>query len=479
MNPFPAILNHFVGAPGTRSTEDLRRARLLAGFGLLGAVFGSVYALFYLLIAHNWGAGVIIVCSAAFATIPWLVRWGLSLALLGHLFGVILVAGFSGLCCVEGGLHGHAIAWLASIPLYALLLVGLRGATVWGTLCLASASLIAGCELAGIALPNLCPEEWRDVVSAAGYFGLTLFMLMLGIIFERGRSLAATSTQAALDQLSAANERLKQLNREKNEFLSIAVHDLKNPLTVVMGMSDLLGSGLVPPDKVAATSRKISDQAIRMRELISNLLDLNAIEEGRMTLARKSLDVAQLCTTSVEGFTELARRKNIALQLQNAAVEARAVGDGQAILQILDNLISNAVKYSSPGSNVQVQLIHEQDALLVEVRDHGPGISQADQAKLFRRFVRLSTKPTGGESSNGLGLFIVKRLAEGMGGTIECHSEVGVGTSFVLSLPKETSPAAAPATKVEPVRASRPARFDHEELPVDLTDPQGCSTVGA
>jgi two-component system sensor histidine kinase/response regulator len=113
----------------------------------------------------------------------------------------------------------------------------------------------------------------------------------------------------------------------------------------------------------------------------------------------------------------------------------RARGDRAAILQILDNLISNALKYSPPKTTVHVHTLPEREHVVVSVRDEGPGINEEDQKKLFQKFSRLSARPTGGESSTGLGLAIVKRLAEAMSGTVQCHSVPGSGATFSLRLP--------------------------------------------
>jgi signal transduction histidine kinase len=119
-----------------------------------------------------------------------------------------------------------------------------------------------------------------------------------------------------------------------------------------------------------------------------------------------------------------------------------AQADRAATLQILDNLVSNAIKYSPPNTTVHVHALPERSFILVNVRDEGPGISEADQKKMFRKFTRLSARPTGGESSTGLGLAIVKKLAEAMSGSIQCHSSLGSGSTFALRLPvwPEASP---------------------------------------
>jgi signal transduction histidine kinase len=139
-----------------------------------------------------------------------------------------------------------------------------------------------------------------------------------------------------------------------------------------------------------------------------------------------------------------AARKKIEVNLADTAgVFARA--DKGATMQILDNLLSNAIKYSPPGSVVNVRLGADATRAWVSVKDSGPGISEADQRKLFQKFTRLSAKPTAGESSNGLGLSIVKRLAEAMSGSVRCESVLGAGATFSLLLPVSSEAASSPA----------------------------------
>ncbi len=433
------VLKFFDGPHAGGDPEQFRRARLLTGFGILGAVFGTAYSAFYLSVGHYWGALVIILCSGCFALMPWLLRWGWGQPELAEAYSIILVIGFFALCWLEDGLHGHAIAWLASVPLCALLLIGLKGATRWGFICTGAAGVIAGLEFIGHSAPITYPAHLENLISTVGYLGLIVFMLLLGVIFERGREQAAKKMLAANEELSRANARLVQLNQEKNEFLSIAAHDLKNPLTVVRGMSDLLAMGILPPEKLKTTAEKISSQAVRMHDLIANLLDLNAIEEGRTNLRLEALDLGALTRQVGENFAGVAAQKQIRLNHVNGPTTAPAVGDRAATLQVLDNLVSNALKYSPKGGEVAVRVVPLADQVTVEVVDRGPGISAEDQAKLFQRFTKLTARPTAGESSNGLGLSIVKRLVEAMNGRISCRSELGQGTTFVFALPREVS----------------------------------------
>jgi hypothetical protein len=130
--------------------ESGRRARLVTRFGLLGALFGIAYASFYLFIRHTWGAGIILVCSSGFATTSFIMRWKKSIEPAAHFLCFTLTMGFTALCFVEGGLEGHAIAWLVSVPLCALLLIGQRLAARWAVIAFFAASVVAGLDLAGV-----------------------------------------------------------------------------------------------------------------------------------------------------------------------------------------------------------------------------------------------------------------------------------------------------------------------------------------
>ena len=161
--------------------ERTRRAKLVSRFGLLGALFGLVYATFYMMIGHKWGVLIILVCSSCFAIAPFLMHRTKSIELAGNLLSLTLTAGFTALCFVEGGVQGHAIAWLVSVPLCALLLLGQRAATRWAVIAFLAATVVVTLNLTGVRLPVMFDAKWNPIVSAAGYLGLIAFMFFLGI----------------------------------------------------------------------------------------------------------------------------------------------------------------------------------------------------------------------------------------------------------------------------------------------------------
>ena len=426
-----AFIARFVPDHCRLDPDRTRRARLIAHFGVQGAVFGAAYALFYFGIGHHHGALVIVVCSVVFAGVPFLLRRTGALGLTGHLLLGTMTAGFTQLTLIEGGIHSHAVAWLASVPLCALLILGVRPASVWAGLCFVIGTGIGIAALPGVELEPLYDPRWHTLIDAAGNLGITIFLFTPGLVFEVNRATAFDRMQASLDQLAASNEELAHLNNEKTEFLGIAAHDLRNPLSAVIGFADLLQMDSSPKTVQRATS--IAKAGRRMLELINDLLDANAIEEGRYASQVEPHALRVLTLTSIQHNQTISERKQIALQLVDGP-PCWAQADRKATLQIIDNLVSNALKYSPPGSQVTLTLRADEKWAGLAIRDQGPGISVEDQQKLFQKHTKLSARPTGGESSVGLGLSIVKRLAEAMSGNVTCRSTLGDGSTFIMRL---------------------------------------------
>jgi len=260
--------------------------------------------------------------------------------------------------------------------------------------------------------------------------------------FAEAELLARVHTHISLARLRAdleeRNRRLHNLNQLKNEFLGMAAHDIRNPLATIIATADLIAfsAGSKTPEELQKFANGISTAATRINTLITNLLDVNAIETGARRIQLQDVDLRAILQETVENNRINADKKDITIHLVDRCENSHATLDPNAVLQVLDNVLSNAVKYSPKGSIVTVT-IHESDARLrIEIADQGPGLSEADQAKMFQKFCRLSPKPTGGEPSNGLGLWIVKQLTESLGGSITCRSKLGEGSTFIIEWPR-------------------------------------------
>lgn len=239
-------------------------------------------------------------------------------------------------------------------------------------------------------------------------------------------------------ELISMNEQLISLNKEKNEFLGIAAHDLKSPLTAILGFAEEIATAFDEYSKAEiieyANIIKISSE--RMSSLITNLLDVNVIESGNSNVTLQSLDILPILQNAITLHTKTALSKQITLLFPlPSKSEYFAVIDKNLTQQVLDNLISNAVKYSPQQTQVTVRIYQQMENIVIEIQDQGPGMSIDDQKKLFGKFARLSAQPTGGEHSTGLGLFIVKKLVEAMQGNVMCYSKLGKGCTFTVSFP--------------------------------------------
>lgn len=238
------------------------------------------------------------------------------------------------------------------------------------------------------------------------------------------------------DLLTEKNEQLTFLNQEKNEFLGIAAHDLKNPLSAIQGLAELISSDFeqLPTEEVIDIANNIATSSQRMFTLIKELLDVNIIESGGYVVTLERIDIFPIIKSLMYNYEEMANAKQLTIQLQHAKTQYEAFIDENYLRQILDNLMSNAIKYSPFGKPILIQLNQFDNYIQCEVHDQGPGLSQADQSKLFGKFSRLAAQPTAGEHSTGLGLYIVKKLVKEIKGKVWCTSELGKGSTFTVQL---------------------------------------------
>jgi signal transduction histidine kinase len=231
-------------------------------------------------------------------------------------------------------------------------------------------------------------------------------------------------------ELAVALSQLEELNHEKSELLGIVAHDLKNPMNSIRLVAEMMLSQRdLPENERDHYMQMIFDTSDKALHLISNLLSVEAIERGTVLLHTEPSSVAALFQEVVAEYQTQAQEKRITVH-QLSTDDAYVQADVQSLRQVLDNLLSNAIKYSPHGCNVWLetqthqvniqQFARTADTTIewtrIIVRDEGPGFTEDDKTRLFGKFVRLSAQPTGGESSTGLGLSIVKRFVEAMGG---------------------------------------------------------------
>lgn len=239
----------------------------------------------------------------------------------------------------------------------------------------------------------------------------------------------------ALEDVKKLNVNLKELNDEKNEFMAIAVHDLKNPLQNILSTARVIKrSKDLPEAELIEFTSNIISQTDRMFNLIKKLLDHNAIEQGELKIKNTIFDVNTLNCELENNFRESADKKGLKLVFRSFKEPQSLHTDKDVLYEILQNLLSNAIKFSSEGDEVVFSTEKEDGKIKFGIKDSGPGFSDEDKGKMFSKFARLSAKPTGGEHSTGLGLAIVKKLCEFINADIKMDSSAGQGAKFTVSL---------------------------------------------
>lgn len=256
-------------------------------------------------------------------------------------------------------------------------------------------------------------------------------------------------------ELSQKNRDLERLNAQKNQLLGMVAHDLRNPLAVIIDYCDFLastaGERLNPSE--AEYLQEIHNSSRFMLAMVGDLLDLSAVESGRLNLDLHAVEIEPLARRVIALARPQAERKGIVLEMTCEDSLPPVLVDEFKVQQVLTNLVSNAIKFSSPGTQTRVRLRRCDEGACVEVQDQGPGIPPDEVSKLFKPYSRTSVRTTGGESSTGLGLAICRRIVEGHGGQIMVESQLGVGTMFRFTLPRavgatavSTPPALATST---------------------------------
>ncbi|HEV2154591.1 ATP-binding response regulator [Bradyrhizobium sp.] len=244
-------------------------------------------------------------------------------------------------------------------------------------------------------------------------------------------------------RLSAQWLRLQRANGFKNEILGTVAHDLKNPLGVILGrtemLKELISTGASSSGVVSQVDH-IRDATKRLTTMVDHLISDAMADAFDITIRREPVDVGALVKEVADANQPLAVNKQQAISV-TAPSNIVTMCDTDRIREAIDNLISNAIKYSPIGGKIGIAVSHEGSETVVRVSDEGAGLSPEDLGRLFGRFQRLSAKPTAGESSTGLGLSIVKRIIDMHGGEVTADSDgPGKGSTFTITLPATETP---------------------------------------
>ncbi len=230
------------------------------------------------------------------------------------------------------------------------------------------------------------------------------------------------------------NSARKELEQRKDDFISMASHELRNPLTALKLQTALLQRQLAKqgiPASVPALSR-METQLNTITRLVEELLDVSKIQAGRLEYLQETVDLDALLREIADTMQQTHPSHSI---LVHGAVRASLLGDRDRLGQVITNLLENAIKYAPDAQTVEMDLSASEDAVTIRVRDHGLGIPREQREKIFERFYRAADPKQRAIPGLGMGLYIVAEIVKRHGGTITVDSEVGKGSTFTVTLP--------------------------------------------
>jgi two-component system phosphate regulon sensor histidine kinase PhoR len=236
---------------------------------------------------------------------------------------------------------------------------------------------------------------------------------------------------------------LRRLQRIRTEFIDNLAHELRTPLTNVRLLTETLAmeierSGDETPARVAESVTRIDVETGHLVQMVNELLDLARIEQGGGPQRRDEVDLGRITESVVDRLRLYADRQEVGLrgEMPASAADRMVTGDEERLEQMLVNLVHNAIKFSTPGTDVVVRTRGQPDGVLMEVEDHGPGIPKRELERIFERFYKVDRARTRGRpGGTGLGLSIARHIAEAHGGRIWAESEEGTGARFFVALP--------------------------------------------
>jgi signal transduction histidine kinase len=265
-------------------------------------------------------------------------------------------------------------------------------------------------------------------------FGIIGVLITIALITKRNANRRLQATNALVVQ---QNEKLSELNHEKNALISIVSHDLNTPFATIQIWSSVLQNeaGRMSEDQQKAV-QKILQASTYGEEMIRRVLDVEKADIGHHKMQLENFDLTIFAEEVIDNFRPVAAEKDIQLHVEMPDKKLYLLSDRQLVSRICENLLSNAIKYTPRGKNVWISVNDEQDAISLKIRDEGVGIEKDELPYLFAKYSKISSQPTDGESSTGIGLSIVKRIVEEINGKIFCESEPGKGSLFTVILKK-------------------------------------------
>ena len=441
------------------------RYKLLLHASFLTSLFSLLYFIVSLTIGFQPGAYFMVFNVIGFLLIPFLMKTHIRVTIIGNLYVFTGTLAVVVIIFYSGGINSPVFPWLIAPPVLALLIVDRFYAIVWACISLTCLIIFFLYTVNGNFFPVRYNEEWKVFFMFLSSSGIILIVFTISLIFERStinaldavelqrKELQRSQQELAVkhrenlekneilamqrEELLATSDKLQELNEKKDYLMEILAHDLKSPLASTQLMIGLIKKDSFSPDSLELRIiDMIAESSRKSLGLIQKILNSENLESILYNLKIESVNIPEILETVIADIQRVASAKNITIDLKVSAGRSYdAWVDKIYVTQIFENLLSNAIKFSPLNKNIFVSVSEVKNGIRTEVKDEGPGISQDEMDMLFKKYNKLSNKPTGTESSTGLGLSIVKHYTELLKGKVWCESVPEKGCNFVVELP--------------------------------------------
>ncbi|MEP2023181.1 MAG: HAMP domain-containing sensor histidine kinase [Reichenbachiella sp.] len=437
-----ALIDFFIHPDYFLAPDKLRRVRLFVRACLLTSLFSNAYVWLSVYFEYERGVQLMIFNVVGFLLLPLLSKTKIPINILGNLYVLIGAVAVFILTYFSGGIWSAIYPWIVSIPVLAILVVNRTSGLAWGGISYMAMQWFGMVALQGEQLPVEYNPEMKTAWFVSVLPGLLLIILFVAYVFESIQRKALTELEEKnkilndqKETISVQSADLRKHIEEKEYIIRILAHDLKNPLSNITSLIHLMAT----EEDTEMRNRyveMISQSSEKSQHLINSVLEMELSDQNNLKVNWEDVDLKEMLKEMIEEMGMRAHKKEIELVLEDNCIQHAIVkGDRTYLPLIFENFISNALKFSEYNTKVRIFIENQEDCIQVKVSDQGPGIKEEERENLFKKFTKLSARPTDGESSSGLGLSLVKRYAELLQGRVWYEGEFGVGSTFGVEFP--------------------------------------------
>jgi signal transduction histidine kinase len=406
--------------------KALRKARLLVRACLLTSIFSNSYVILSVVFSYDKGIYFTGFNVFGYFLLPFLLRTRMSLMLLGNIYTAIGAITVLVLTWFSGGMWSAIYPWIIAIPVLGLLVVGQKSAIYWCLFAFAWMVAFGVFEIQGIKLPVEYNSDLRTLWYVTILPGLLLIIIVVSLTFEN-------TMQRALNDVELQKGTIEKLLEDKDHIIRILAHDLRNPLANITVLTRLLENQITDKESKEVVDM-ISSASANAQVLVKQVLEMATLDYNDTGIKLVPTNIETVVNQVVQSFRQTAENKAISISVERMDQYCIAMADLTYLRLVLENLVSNALKFSPSGKEIKLCVAAEDEQVQIRVRDFGPGVPVEEEDKLFKKFSRLSARPTAGESSNGLGLSLVKRYMELMDGKVWFERPGDQGSVFAIEL---------------------------------------------